>query len=305
MTNNIEKKTLDQTPEESLLEQLKPTILDPLAQELVNSLEWITLKDFSQKEMEKYPVVFRGKGPKVLLIHGFDSSFLEFRRLVPLLEKHYELIIPDIFGFGFCPRPINSKYGPETIVKHLNSVIKEVTQGTSIGIIGASMGGAIAMQLAKTNPTKINRLLLLAPAGLTGRIKPVPIPFDQLGVCFLSQTRVRKKLCEQAFADPKNNAGDPEEQIASLHLNIKGWRRSLAAFARSGGFAGCGSPLPKQPFHSIWGKQDRILKGEVKQATIKLLRPYVEEIDQCGHLPHIDQPEAVAKRWINNSKKDD
>ena len=56
-----------------------------------------------------------------------------------------------------------------------------------IGVIGASMGGAIAMELARRHSTKINRLLLLSPAGLTGRLMPVPRPLDQLGVWFLKQ----------------------------------------------------------------------------------------------------------------------
>ncbi len=109
------------------------------------------------------------------------------------------------------------------------------------------MGGAVAMELARRLPEKIDRLLLLSPAGLTGKRMPVPPILDKIGVWILSQKKVRKSLCKQAFAYPQESVGDPEEQIASIHLQVPGWGRSLAAFARSGGIANCGEPIPHQP----------------------------------------------------------
>ena len=50
-----------------------------------------------------------GEGEPLLLLHGFDSSFLEYRRLAPLLSERFQLFI-DLFGFGFSPRPL-SGYG--------------------------------------------------------------------------------------------------------------------------------------------------------------------------------------------------
>ena len=77
------------------------------------------------------------------------------------------------------------------------------------------------------------------------------------------------------------------------------WADALAAFARSGGFSGCGAPLPQQPLHVIWGANDRILRAPQKQAAAAILRDGVEEFDDCGHLPHIDQPRKVADRCLN------
>jgi len=234
-----------------------------------------------------------------LLLHGFDSSFLEFRRLVPLLSKQHQLFIPDLYGFGFCPRPKNTFYGPKALIIHLNAVLNQLTKRNPIGIIGASMGGALSMELARLHPKKINRLLLLSPAGLTGRPMSVPRPLDQLGVWFLSQKLVRKNLCRQAFADPNANVGPSEEQIASLHLQVPGWGSSLAAFARSGGLANCGKPLPIQPLNVIWGANDKILNDTQKKESIALLGEHLEELQNCGHLPHLEQPDLVANRWLN------
>ena len=280
----------------SLLDALVPGLLDPQAQDLALQLEWWPLPGLGLDQ--PFPVAVVGQGPPLLLLHGFDSSFLEFRRLVPLLREQFQLFIPDLFGFGFSPRPPRANYGPEAVLLHLDALLEQLNADRPIGVIGASMGGAVAVELARRQPDAISALLLLAPAGLTGRPMPVPPLLDRLGAWFLGRPGVRRGLCRQAFADPDGQVGPPEEQIASLHLQCPGWAEALAAFARSGGFAGCGAPLPPQPLHVIWGADDRILRPPLKQAAETLLQHPAETFEACGHLPHIDQPQRVADRCL-------
>lgn len=280
----------------SLLDALVPGLLDPQAQDLALQLEWWPLPGLGLDQ--PFPVAVVGQGPPLLLLHGFDSSFLEFRRLVPLLREQFQLFIPDLFGFGFSPRPPQANYGPEAVLLHLDALLEQLNADRPIGVIGASMGGAVAVELARRQPDAISALLLLAPAGLTGRPMPVPPLLDRLGAWFLGRPGVRRGLCRQAFADPNGQVGPPEEQIASLHLQCPGWAEALAAFARSGGFAGCGAPLPPQPLHVIWGADDRILRPPLKQAAETLLQHPAETFEACGHLPHIDQPQRVADRCL-------
>ena len=143
-----------------------------------------------------------------------------------------------------------------------------------------------------------HRLLLLAPAGLTGRPMPLPPLLDALGVRFLGLPGVRRSLCRTAFADPSASVGPAEEEIASLHLATPGWADSLRRFARSGGFAGCGEPLPSQPLEVLWGADDRILRAPQKKAALALLGDRVKELADCGHLPHLDQSNQVAAAWL-------
>ena len=276
----------------TLLDGLVPGLLDHQARDLALQLEWWSLPRLGQDQ--PFPVALVGQGPPLLMLHGFDSSFLEFRRLIPLLSEHFQLFIPDLFGFGFSPRPPQASYGPEAVLLHLEALLERLDADGPIGVIGASMGGAVAVELARRQPDTIRALLLLAPAGLTGRPIPIPPLLDRLGAWFLGRPVVRRGLCRQAFADPDGQVGPPEEQIASLHLQCPGWAEALAAFARSGGFAGCGSPLPPQPLHVIWGADDRILRSPLKQAAETLLQQPAETFEACGHLPHIDQPQRVA-----------
>ena len=290
-----------------LVEQAARALRDPQGRALAAAVQWWSLPDLVQAAPADavagaalWPVAVLGCGRPALLLHGFDSSFLEFRRLAPLLAPRQQLFIPDLFGFGFTPRPPQARYGPEAVLAHLQAVVDGVQQRCGpepIALIGASMGAAVAVELARRLGSRVSQLLLLAPAGLTGRPMPVPPLLDQLGVRFLALPAVRRGLCRTAFADPEAHVGPAELEIASLHLQSPGWDLALARFARSGGFAGCGEPLPPQPITVLWGRQDRILRPPQKRAALALLGERVQELEACGHLPHIDQPQQVADAW--------
>jgi pimeloyl-ACP methyl ester carboxylesterase len=283
-------------PQRELVEQAAASLLDPQGRALAAAVQWWELPGWP----EAWPVAVLGQGPPLLLLHGFDSSHLEYRRLAPLLSSHHQLFIPDLFGFGFCPRPSNAAFTPAGVLSHLEVLLQHVLQRTgapSVGLIGASMGGSVAVELARRQPAQVNRLLLLAPAGLTGKPMPVPPLLDQLGARFLALPGVRRGLCRSAFAEPDRDVGPAELEIASLHLHCPNWAGALGAFARSGGFAGCGEPLPEQPIAVLWGANDRILRTPQKRAAQALLGERITELAACGHLPHIDQPATVARTW--------
>jgi pimeloyl-ACP methyl ester carboxylesterase len=282
---------------EALLAEAARSLIDPQGRALAAAVQWWELAGLEGR----WPVALLGQGPPLLLLHGFDSSLLEFRRLAPLLAAHSTLVIPDLYGFGFCPRPTHGSYNPAGVLAHLEALLEAVANridpAAPVGLIGASMGGSVAVELARRRPERIERLLLLAPAGLTGRPMPLPPLLDGLGVRFLALPGVRRGLVRTAFADPATSVGPAEEQIASLPLSVPGWGMALARFARSGGFAGCGDPLPPQPLQVLWGANDRILRPAQKRAAQALLGERLRELENCGHLPHLDQPQRVAEAW--------
>ena len=295
---NKEKDYINPTnAAKAYIKTIKDKIIDKQAGNLFRDLNWIKLEGVSENKSDLFPTVITGEGEKVLLLHGFDSCFLEYRRLSPFLKKNNKLIIPDLYGFGFCPRSSGNKYGFKYLIKHLNSVLDYFSEDQTIGIIGASMGGALALELARQNPKKIKKLLLLSPAGLAGKNPKIPWPLNHFGAYFLSQPFVRRGLCRQAFADPKKSVGPAEEEIASIHLKVPGWQASLAEFAAEGGVSNCGLPKPTQPLKIILGKHDRIIPKNEKEETNRIYKSNIQIAINSGHLPHLEEPELVAQTW--------
>ena len=275
------------------LNKVKDTIIDPLGRVLLNETQWIELNN--NWKNAKFPVLISGSGDPILFLHGFDSSLLEFRRIYPYLKNNFQLIIPDLLGFGFSPRIFNTQYNPENIILNLIDLIKELNITKKIKIVGASMGGSAALQLSKEIANNIDKIILLSPAGLFEDSRSIPKPFNQIGAAFLGLPLVRRNLCRQAFAYPDKSVGIQEEQIASIHLGCDGWRNSLASFASSGGFGGSYKYLQNIPIKTVCGLNDRILgKNEINNLKKNKGLNFLG-LKNCGHLPHLDLPELTSK----------
>ncbi len=269
-------------------ESAKTSLLDPLAIDLASDVKWIKLN--KKWNYLRFPVVIGGEGEPILLLHGFDSSFLEFRRIYQSLKRNFQVIVPDLLGFGFTPRNASLEYNPSKIISHLIDILETLQIKSNLKIIGASMGGSTALKLAFEIPNLVEKIILLSPAGLFGEPKKIPFPLNQIGASFLGLPQVRKSLCRQAFAYPDKCVGEMEEQIASIHLGCRGWRNSLASFAKSGGFSGTYKYIQNIPIKTLCGENDRILgKKEIKNIK-KIEKLNFVGLRNCGHLPHIDLP---------------
>ena len=272
----------------SFFENSSRSLLDPLGLDISKDVNWIELNE--KWNSSRFPVVIAGKGQPILLLHGFDSSFLEFRRVYPFLKNNFHVIIPDLLGFGFTPRFSTNQYSPSKIISHLIDIIDSLKISKKLKIIGASMGGSVALKVADELPDRIDKIMLFSPAGLFGESKNIPFPLNHLGASFLGLPQVRKSLCRQAFAYPEIFVGKMEEQIASIHIGCKGWKDSLASFAKSGGFAGTFKNIQNIPIKTVCGENDRILgKKEIKKIQ-KIKKLNFVGLQNCGHLPHIDLP---------------
>ncbi len=97
-------------------------------------------------------------GTPILLLHGFDSSVLEFRRLLPILGTQNQTWAVDLLGFGFTDRPKEIKISPKAIAIHLHCLWKNLIDRPVI-LVGASMGGAAAIDFTLTHPQAVQKLV--------------------------------------------------------------------------------------------------------------------------------------------------
>ena len=243
------------------------------------------------------------KNTPILLLHGFDSSLLEFRRLFPLLSEQRATWAVDLLGFGFSGRNLDIPLNPETIKIHLYYFWKTTIQQPVI-LVGASMGGAAAIDFSLNYPEAVAKLILLDSAGLAKQPaigKLMFPPLDYFATEFLRNPKVRQNISQTAYYD-RRLANADAQVCASLHLQCPNWHKALIAFTKSGGYGSFVKRLPeiKQPTLIVWGKQDKILgtKDAFKFAA-GIPNSKLVWLDRCGHVPHLEKPQATAEAILN------
>lgn len=243
-----------------------------------------------------------GEQPPILLVHGFDSSLLEYRRLLPKFAPNHEVWLVDLLGFGFTERRPEVSYSPEAIKAHLYEFWQTQIQRPVI-LVGASMGGAAAIDFTLTYPDTVSQLILIDSAGIPKRpwtSKLMFPPLDRWAAEFLRSPKVREQISRKAYADQKWVTADAN-CCASLHLEIPNWDLALMTFTKSGGYGSFTAQLPelKQPTLLLWGEKDEILgTKDVKVFTKLLPNHQMVWVPDAGHVPHLEQSEFVAREIL-------
>ena len=243
--------------------------------------------------------VQQGDGtPPLLCIHGFDSSLFEFRRLLPRLAQEAQAWAVDMLGFGFTDRAVYSAISPAAIKQHLHDFWRQMVAQPCI-VVGASMGGAAAIDFTLTYPDAVAGLVLLDSAGFAagpamGKFM-VP-PLDSWATAFLRNPRVRRNISRQAYYGKSWVTADAE-LCAALHLQCPRWKEALIAFTKSGGYNFL-SPRIQDidcPSLVIWGEQDKIL-GTKDARRFQQTLPNCELVwvPACGHVPHLEKSDFTA-----------
>lgn len=238
--------------------------------------------------------------PPILLLHGFDSSMLEFRRLLPKLAIDRSVFAIDLLGFGFTDRTRIDVITPEIIKAQVYGFWQTVMGRQPMTLVGASMGGAAALDFALTYPELVKQLVLLDSAGFAKApvlAKYMVPPLSDWATNFLRSPNVRRGVSLRAYADPAFVTADAE-CCAALHLQMPNWSEGLAMFTRSGGYGFLSDRISEisTPTQIIWGRQDRIL-GTKDAARFErtIVNSTLYWLDDCGHVPHLEKPEKTAR----------
>ena len=109
-----------------------------------------------------------GSGPPVLLLHGSGpgvSAWANWRLTIPALARNYRVIAPDLVGFGYTERPRDVYYSLQTWIDHIWSFLDALgIKQTSV--VGNSLGGRIALDMAAQRPDRLHRMVLMGAPGI-------------------------------------------------------------------------------------------------------------------------------------------
>ena len=141
--------------------------------------------------------------PVVVLLHGFDSSCLEFRRLVPRLEalgvRPYAM---DVLGWGFTDARALGDTSAAAKRAHLHAFWQQQLGGRPLVLVGASLGGAIAVDFAAAFPGAVQKMILIDAQGFIDGAGPMggfPRPVARLGIKLLGSKPLRNLVRDVPF----------------------------------------------------------------------------------------------------------
>lgn len=238
-----------------------------------------------------------------ILLHGFDSSVFEFRRLLPLLSEHQAWAV-DLLGFGFTARSLQLRVSPAAIKAHLYGFWKQMID-QPIVLVGASMGGAAAIDFALTYPEAVQQLVLIDSAGFSGGPplgKLMVQPLGHWATAFLRNPKVRQSISLRAYSNP-DLASPDALQCAALHLGQDYWQQALISFTQSGGYRSFKDQLAQLqlPTLILWGSGDRILgTQDARRFQQAISQSQLIWIEHCGHVPHLEQPQQTAAHMLDS-----
>ena len=225
-----------------------------------------------------------GRGERVLFLHGAGGAAVWFPFFQALVER-YELIVPEHPGFGRSDDPGWLRSIPDLAMFYLDAL--EALDLGPVHLIGNSLGGWIAAELAVRNCSRLQSLTLIAPAGI--RVKGVP-PGDNF--IWSPEEQVRNLFHDPAMADRMLAIVPSPEEMAILLKNrftvtklgwqprwfdpdLEKWLHRVSV-----------------PAHVVWGDDDRLLPTAYAELwRTRLPDARVTLIEAAGHLPHVERPE--------------
>ena len=153
---------------------------------------------FADSDGVKIHYVTAGKGPLVVLIHGFPDFWYTWRAQMPELAKHFQVVAIDMRGYNKSDQPEGvENYAMPKLVGDIDAVVKHFKADKAI-IVGHDWGGMVAWTYAMTLPDKTDKLVILNlphPKGLARELANNPAAAEELAstpATSRSPTRPRK-----------------------------------------------------------------------------------------------------------------
>lgn len=241
-------------------------------------------------------------GELVTLIHGFSVPYFIYDPTFKFLtESGFRVLRYDLFGRGFSDRPA-TRYNIDLFVDQLTGLLDALRLTRPVNLIGLSLGGPIAATFTLQHPERVNKLVLIDPAGARPislspvyRVAKLPIVAETI-LSLVSSEAIIKSAAKDFF--------DPAlvEHFMSkykVQLEYKGFKHAVLSTVRHGmlgSFINTYTTLGKMDKRVmlLWGRDDMTVPFEHSHA-LRAVLPNVEfhDFENCGHIPHYEKPDEV------------
>jgi pimeloyl-ACP methyl ester carboxylesterase len=247
-----------------------------------------------------------GEGPVLLLIHGITSGSATWERAIRRLARDHTVIAPDLLGHGESAKP-RGDYSLGSFAAGLRDLLValDIERAT---VVGHSLGGGVAMQLAYQFPERVERLVLVSSGGL-GRevsfvLRAASLPGSEIVLPLITSRWIAAAggFVGGALRKAGLELGADLEGMSQGYASLRDAqaRRAFVQTVRavidpSGQRINASDRLylaAEMPSLILWGARDRIIPvrhGEAAHEAMPGSR--LEVLDRGGHFPHNDDPD--------------
>lgn len=243
-----------------------------------------------------------GHGEPLVLLHGFNGDADHFARCARYLTAHFRILAPDLPGFGETAAAQPGSYR----IDHLAEVVLDWLDRVDIRrfyLGGNSMGGYLAVAIARRAPERVRALWLLAPGGLhTAPYSPL---YEEIEAGGHNPLVIRNhddfnRLMDYCFVRPPYIPAPYQRFLAARAArNVENAETIFDAMRnQSIPLEELARDLPT-PALIAWGQADQVLHPAGAE-VLRNLMPNSHRLvhENTGHLPMLEKPRETAEAWL-------
>jgi pimeloyl-ACP methyl ester carboxylesterase len=267
-------------------------------------------RELKQIDVDGVPINYVDVGSEsgdeepAVLVHGLGGQWQNWLENIPRLALDRRVVALDLPGFGLTPGPPeDDRITIPRFGQYVNGLCDRLRLG-EIDLVGNSMGGYIAAEVAIQFPERVSRLVLVSAAGISSA--------ETLQAPILTFGRVATAIATNSAARHRRLAARPVTRHFSLALVARYPRLLKPDLAYEGFFKGAGKPgfddalrasldydfrdrLPevKVPTLIVWGEKDSIIPVRDADEYERLIEDSRKIVmKDTGHIPMAERPAA-------------
>lgn len=257
-----------------------------------------------------------GKGPPIVLIHGVAGSATDWNGVVPpLVEAGHRVICVETRGAGYSERPLCGDYSIWSLAREVAKLLRRI-RATGVTVMGNSLGGAIAIALARGAPRTISRVVLLDAVAYSASM---PLIVSGLRVPAIPGLLARMMPTKPLVGFILSCLGGdpswvPRDLVAEYTHEMSLPNRVLAMFAMLRSVVRADPeqlereiPRVGQPTLVVWGERDPVFPlSDAERLHREIEGSRLVVLPGRGHMPNLEAPAEVAEaviRFARNGKR--
>jgi pimeloyl-ACP methyl ester carboxylesterase len=242
-----------------------------------------------------------GSGPALIAIHGLGATKVSFLTTVAALATRFRVIAIDLPGFGDSDKPLGASYDARFFARAVIALL-DALELDRAHLIGNSLGGRVALEVALNDPGRVERLALLCPSLAWRRQRTwapvVRMMRPKLGLLQIAPRPFVEAVVHRLIPDAQEGwTAAGVDEFLRAYLTPSG-RAAFYAAARhiylespsgaDGFWPRLGGLEPDSLF--VWGKRDRLVPAAFSRHVAEAL-PHAAQLElDCGHVPQIERP---------------